>query len=199
MALRTRHMKMHERLSLHTKRLPPLRVGDHVRVQNQTGRFPLKWDKTGIVVEVRQFDQYVVKIDGSNNSTIRNRKFLRKFIPLFNTPSPRPIFEDMRLPPGHTHQSTTSPPSLQINPEVSSNQSPVEPDTRPPLIPNLPTVPQSPLPNPAPTDGASPPSDPGPSTSVPPAQPPALRRSTRTRQPPKWLTDNYVRGVQAYH
>ena len=199
MALRTRHMKMHERLSLHTKRLPPLRVGDHVRVQNQTGRFPLKWDKTGIVVEVRQFDQYVVKIDGSNNSTIRNRKFLRKFIPLFNTPSPRPIFEDMRLPPGHTHQSTTSPPSLQINPEVSSNQSPVEPDTRPPLIPNLPTVPQSPLPNPAPTDGASPPSDPGPSTSVPPAQPPALRRSTRTRQPPKWLTDDYVRGVQAYH
>ena len=40
----------------HTRRLPPLAVGDTVRIQNQTGNHPLKWDKTGRVVEVRQFD-----------------------------------------------------------------------------------------------------------------------------------------------
>ena len=78
-ALRKRYLRAAERLSTHTKRLPPLRVGDHVRVQNQVGNEPLRWDKTGIVVEVRQHDQYVVRIDGSGRVTVRNWKFLRKF------------------------------------------------------------------------------------------------------------------------
>ena len=56
-ALRNRHMKIAERLTEHTQRLPPLRVGDFVRIQNQTGRHPLKWDRTGRVIEVRQYDQ----------------------------------------------------------------------------------------------------------------------------------------------
>ena len=34
-ALRKRHIQATERLSEHTKRLPPLSVGDHVRIQNQ--------------------------------------------------------------------------------------------------------------------------------------------------------------------
>ena len=66
----------------------PLVVGDCVRVQNQTGPHPLKWDKTGIIIEVRQFDQYVVKVDGSGRVTLRNKKFLRKYIPAL-TPPPR--------------------------------------------------------------------------------------------------------------
>ena len=57
-ALRNRHMRAAERWSEHTRRLPPLVVGDHVRIQNQVGNHPLKWDKTGVVVEVRQHDQY---------------------------------------------------------------------------------------------------------------------------------------------
>ena len=60
----------------HIKQLPPLCVGDHVCVQNQIGPHPLKWDKTGQIVEVRQFDQYVVRIDGSGRTSMRNRKFL---------------------------------------------------------------------------------------------------------------------------
>ena len=52
-------MKGQERWSEHTKRLPPLAVSDHVRIQNQIGPHPTKWDKTGTVIEVRQFDQYV--------------------------------------------------------------------------------------------------------------------------------------------
>ncbi|GFS27730.1 hypothetical protein ElyMa_005298500 [Elysia marginata] len=47
LALRNRHMRDWERWSGRTKRLPPLKVGDHVRIQNQIGPNPLKWDKTG--------------------------------------------------------------------------------------------------------------------------------------------------------
>ncbi|KAG0715806.1 hypothetical protein GWK47_011103 [Chionoecetes opilio] len=71
-ALRNRHMTMAERWTEHTKRLPPLKVGNHVRLQNQTGPRPTRWDKTGVVVEVRQFDQYVVRVDGSGRVTLRN-------------------------------------------------------------------------------------------------------------------------------
>ncbi|VDI23975.1 Hypothetical predicted protein [Mytilus galloprovincialis] len=55
-ALRNRHIKQGERLSEHTKRLPQLATGDCVRIQNQIGHYPLKWDKTGIIIEVCQFD-----------------------------------------------------------------------------------------------------------------------------------------------
>ena len=78
-ALRKRHLRAAERLTAHTKRLPPLRVGDHVRIQNQFGSESLKWDKTGVVVEVKQHDQYVIRVDGSGRVTLRNRKFLRRF------------------------------------------------------------------------------------------------------------------------
>ncbi len=78
-ALRKRHLRTARLLHAHTKKLPPLRVGDHVRIQNQIGSEPLKWDKTGVVVEVKQHDQYVIRVDGSGRVTLRNRKFLRKF------------------------------------------------------------------------------------------------------------------------
>ena len=69
-------MKLAECWNKHTRRLPPLKVGHHVRIQNQTGNHSTKWDKTGVVVEVRQYDQYVVRMDGSGRMTLRNRKFL---------------------------------------------------------------------------------------------------------------------------
>lgn len=81
-ALRNRHMKDAERLSEHTVNLPPLKVGDTVRIQNQVGPHPNKWDKTGIIIEVRQFHQYVVRVDGSGRVTLRNRKFLRHYTPV---------------------------------------------------------------------------------------------------------------------
>ena len=85
-ALRHRHMKVAEKLSEHTKRLPPLVIGDYVRIQNQTGPNPLKWDISGQVIEVRQFDQYVIRTDGSGRVTLRNRKFLRKYEPVHRQP-----------------------------------------------------------------------------------------------------------------
>ena len=107
-ALRNRHMKISERLTEHTRVLPPLAVGDSVRIQNQRGQHQTKWDKTGIVIEVRQFDQYVVRVDGSGRVTLRNRKFLRKFQPVV----PR---EPITMLPGPTvHVSFPQRPQLQI-------------------------------------------------------------------------------------
>ena len=61
----------------YTKKLWPLKVGATVWIQNQSGPERKKWDKTGVVVEVRQHDQYVV-----NFATLRNRNFLRVYSPL---------------------------------------------------------------------------------------------------------------------
>ena len=95
-ALRNRHMRSAEKLCEHTRRLPPLAVGDTVCIQNQTGNHPLKWDKTGRVVEVRQFDQYLVRVDGSGRTTLRNRKFLRKYSAVYDATPPTQL--PMRRP-----------------------------------------------------------------------------------------------------
>ena len=78
-AMRARNVRNAERLTEHTVRLQPLKVGDRVFIQNQTGNHPLRWDRTGLVIEMKQFDQYAVKVDGSGRVTLRNRNFLREF------------------------------------------------------------------------------------------------------------------------
>lgn len=80
-ALSKRHFRDHERWSEHTQNLPPLKVGDHVYIQNQAGNHARRWDKSGVIVEVKQHHQYLVKNDGSGRATLRNRRFLRRFTP----------------------------------------------------------------------------------------------------------------------
>ena len=58
-------------------------MGDHVSIQNCHGNNPLKCDKRGIVVSYDVFDKYGVKLDGSCRLTFRNRKHLKKFIPMY--------------------------------------------------------------------------------------------------------------------
>ncbi|MEW8309573.1 MAG: DDE-type integrase/transposase/recombinase [Candidatus Thiodiazotropha endolucinida] len=116
-ALRKRHMLSGERLAQHTKRLPPLRVGDHVRVQNQIGPHPLKWDRTGTVVEVRQFDQYVIKIDGSGRVTLRNRQFLRKYVPVYPKNCRPMLYKDIHVP--LYKQPACAPETLPTVPQLS--------------------------------------------------------------------------------
>ena len=58
--------------------MPPLSVGDKVLVQNQTGRAPNKWDKSGVVVECKPHNQLNVMMDGSRKVSLRNRQFVRK-------------------------------------------------------------------------------------------------------------------------
>ena len=150
-ALRCRHHRAAERWTEHTRRLTPLKVGDHVYVQNQTGNHPLKWDTTGQVTEVRQYDQYLVRVDGSGRVTLRNRKFLRKFIPVQPPTRHRLISEDLRFLPNPTPdpgtqrgntpislatgQSSANRPQLDVTPTpaiASSAPSPLNT-----VIPNI--------------------------------------------------------------
>ena len=79
------HMVNHKRWKEHTRLLPPLPVGDYVRIQNQVGQ----WDKTGIVNEVRH---YKSTVDSSDRITIVNCKFLQKYTPI----AIRSILDDLK-------------------------------------------------------------------------------------------------------
>ena len=198
-ALRNRHMKALERWSEHTKRLPPLRVGDSVRIQNQIGSHPTKWDKTGRIIEVRQFDQYVVRVDGSGRVTLRNRKFLRQYHPV----QARPRTVTLDLDQGQSQESrpqTLLPPAPLAPTEQITGQDP--PSCAPPVFPAnshedgaLPSDHDIPS-TPAPTDDTSitVPADTAPK---PPQQQPndivvtqtTPRRSSRITKRPIWQAD----------
>ena len=95
-ALAKRAARNSEELTRGTRDLGKLTLGAHVRVQNQTGEKPTRWDNTGVVVEVKGFDQYVVKMDGTGRLSMRNRKFLRKFIP-YGKSDPITQYHDMMM------------------------------------------------------------------------------------------------------
>ena len=80
-ALRKRALQNLENLSHGTKKLQPLKLHDVVQVQNQIGNYPSRWDIRGEIIEVKTFDQYVVRIHGSGRMTTRNRKFLKLITP----------------------------------------------------------------------------------------------------------------------
>ena len=190
-ALCHRHIKACDRLSEHTRRLSPLKIGDHVRIQNQTGPNPLKWDRTGIIIEVRQFDQYIVKIDGSNRSTLRNRKFLRKFIPMRTAQQPRSILLDIG-PTLNTEQNQTplkesdaQPLGQNITPESTF---PLQPAI-PVILENIPSDPPT-MPTPE-IHEDHPPGDPAPITNQlePTPEETILRRSGRISRQPIYLRD----------
>ena len=138
-ALRNRHMRDAERLSEHTVSLPPLKVGDTVRIQNQVGPHPNKWDKTGIVIEVRQFHQYVIRVDGSGRVTLRNRRFLRRYTPVVErgpvTMLPGPLQLGWRTSPLPSPSADpVRPPNPQPLPEGPTT-SPTYPQlTYPPAV-----------------------------------------------------------------
>ena len=68
------------RLEQYTKAHKQIPIGSSVAVQNQTGRFPNKWDKTGMVVENLDHDKVLVKLDGSGRLTTRNRQFVKRIV-----------------------------------------------------------------------------------------------------------------------
>ena len=72
--------KAKEKYDEHKKPLAPLSVGDSVSVQNRKGNHPLRWDKTGRVVERLENKQYLIKYDGSGR--LRTRGHLRKIEPV---------------------------------------------------------------------------------------------------------------------
>ena len=55
-------------MSEHTKELPKLSVGElGTRGQNQWGtpKMARRWDRSGVVLEVGEYDQYKIKVDGT--------------------------------------------------------------------------------------------------------------------------------------
>ena len=123
LAMRTRYQGCQKRLAEHSKSLPNLDVGDRVSVQNQSGNKPNKWDRSGTVVEIRDFDKYIVKVDGSGRLTLRNRRYLRK------------LYEDVGLygtPVKDANRSKQSP-AVDTSPSAGTS------DPRPNIIINPPT------------------------------------------------------------
>ena len=80
-ALGRRATNAEKEWSEHMRAIPPLKVGDMVMVQNQSGNHPLRWDKQGTIVKSEGLDQYKVMIDGSRRLTRRNRRYQRLFTP----------------------------------------------------------------------------------------------------------------------
>ena len=76
--LTTKYGRVQEDLGRHAHTLKPLEVGSVVQVQNQRGKDPLRWDKSGVIVETLGNQQYTVRMDGSGRVTLRNRRFLRQ-------------------------------------------------------------------------------------------------------------------------
>ena len=100
--------------------LQPLKVGDHVYIQNLTGNHPKRWERTGVVIEVRQFHQYVVRVDGSGRVTLRNRQHLRKFTPFWpesdrsSSPEIPTIYAPVAQGLGNPHPDRRPPKSSSI-------------------------------------------------------------------------------------
>ena len=117
-AMRIRMGVMVDKIDAKGHDLAPLEVGDRVRVQNQTGNHKTRWDRTGVVMEVDlQYDQYVVKMDGSRRTTTRNRRFLRKI--RADKPAPRRADDE----PAHRPEASQRPP------ETGQRSPPGSPET----------------------------------------------------------------------
>ena len=113
-----------------------LQPGDSVVIQNQNGRFPKKWDKSGNVVEVRGHDQYVVKVAGSGKLTLRNRRFLRKYEPhsLSRKQTAAHIHATPSLPSG-SEMPDPSPEHGTSNFPSSAEEEQTEALSEPPVLP----------------------------------------------------------------
>ena len=67
------HVRAGEALTVISKQFTPLIQGDIASIQDQPGNTPRMWSKTGTVLEVLSHDSFLVRVDGSNKVTKRNR------------------------------------------------------------------------------------------------------------------------------
>ena len=125
LALAKRHLLKREELTLGSKELQPLNLGQDVSVQNQTGPHKLKWDKSGVVVAVLPFHKYHVKMDGTGRVSVRNRVFLRAILPYGAGGVRGELFQPARGPPGPLGVVTpqASPPVVLGGPKGPGRKS----------------------------------------------------------------------------
>ena len=155
-------------LSQDKRELEPLKVGDNVQLQNQSGNHPNKWFSTGVVSEVLPHRQYHVVVDGSRRITLRNRRFLRKISPVSRKVDPEPDFNTVT--PSDIHQTrveidTPATPTVPMSDSWSSSDVPTEFDKPVSPLEVVPDPPHHPASTPAPV-------------LIPPLQ---LRRSSRPK------------------
>ena len=135
LALSKRHVREKEKWHQNTKSLPQLKTGDSVYLQNLSGNHPLRWERTGTVVECKPHHQYVVKVDGSGRTTLRNRRHLRKFTPFvsadhkFQSYSSHPVEETETSPVQPTVEAESLP--AIPSPEVEDLPQPTTPASQP--------------------------------------------------------------------
>ena len=187
-ALRQRFHRSAEKRDAHAHPLPTLNLGDRCYIQNQAGNFPKRWDRSGTVMEINDFDSYTLKVDGTGRVTRRNRKYLRKF----EAASPNIM---TATPLGSSVDDTTNQIDDSLNQSApTAASSPVSMAVSSPaptaVFPPAPTAATLPAPTavstPAPTAAPSP--DPSPISSPAPATP---IRPTRGRPKKK---KNFFRG-----
>ena len=170
-----KHEESAEYYDAHKSPLPPLSVGDSVSIQNRSGTHPLRWDRTGLIVERLENRQYLVKTDGSGRVLLRTRAHLRKIDPTTRnspdgdhlTPVNKPA--DERCSPPTTDNSLHIP--LHIPGQLADGTKVIHPTA----IETEDTE-AEPVPPPAPA----------PRQPEPPVE--ELRRGTRVRHPTKFLS-----------
>ena len=192
-AMRVRFAKQMDTLTPGSREHVQLAPGDRVLVQNQVGAKPKRWDRSGVVVEVKPHGQHLVRVDGSRRVTLRNRQFLRKVEQLQaadrgSAPEPTPASAGPTPSPpaGCTPQPRQPSEVPQVNTEVT------QPDEQ--LV--LPTAPCR-----GAVERAPPVSEDAPERAAAPApESPIVRRSTRVSAPPErlnmqWNGPSYVSGL----
>ena len=171
-----RHILGWEQWTEHVKKLPSLKEGDNVFLQNLMGNHPRRWDRTGRVIECKEYDQYLVKVDGSGRATLRNRKHLRKFKPVPKAPTtqippPTHVIQDTPPTRGLSLEYRTTPPSPTHSMVRKLNVATPEDDTPPFIHVQIPDQSQE-------------------SSQLPPSnQQPLLPVSDPPEQPPHTVTD----------
>ncbi|CAG2197272.1 unnamed protein product [Mytilus edulis] len=89
-------------------------------IHTELGNHPRRWERTGTVVEVRQYHQYIIRVDGTGRVTIA-------------APA---RFENSPFQTNQTHGTLMAPTAVQ-HPEVILS-SPSTPKTRQPQVPKIP-------------------------------------------------------------
>lgn len=193
-ALKKRFFHSIEKHDHKTHSLPSLNIGDHCYIQNQSGNYPKRWDRSGVVVESHGFESYTLKVDGSGRLTRRNRKHLRCFSPANQGSSqedkppslPAPPTLNLLRPstsskasgsqPSVTRQSLPTPPKTPQ--ESTNNDTTITEGPVPPVALDAPTTPNMTV--------SSSPTEHNPLLGTPPQHDDAPSRfSTRVRRPPK--------------
>ena len=151
----------------------------------------MKWERTGLIVEVLQNDQYKVRVDGTGRVTLRNRKNLR----IIGFKEPASPFPTTIVVPARREEREKGGSRLQ-EPQQSYAAPPVTP-VRPSTPPrqSQATVPPTPThtslsPAIRPTSELGNPQVPQPAT-------PVLRRSDRAGRGQTSRYDDFVQGFHA--